>query len=433
MKRTDHALMEPPSRSWVNTFTELMLQDVQRARTALQHLLTSSIRLIPTMREGRHGLEFQGEICVGGHFSDPEDESCNYTKVHFPWANSQYKANASCQAESSVADMPRCMSQVLLAQLSCRMDPPGGPLSCSRFLVSRALVPPLISGPEISDGQKNSSRVLHLSEKTHMQDESIENKEKPANSVGPIDTVGPARSDSWIRNEFLRAIYLYLVSSIAAIKILAGGDEQAAQSILDALFRERLIKKVTTDLQRAGYLIKLTAAGANYCLSELGVSRGFKYNTTSLLRRHSLIRHDIASQLFVCGALLTGKVLTYEPEAASVSLPTLKVVDLTIWTTDGQKLGIEIERTCKYHDGLRAALVRAICAVRNRQFNRVIFVLKNARAVERYEEALDEDSLRVPPGVKCEWAEDGRLALTEDDIRMMEFVIGSPEIWEGAE
>jgi hypothetical protein len=266
-----------------------------------------------------------------------------------------------------------------------------------------------------------------------MQHKLIENTDKPASSVGPIDTVGPARSDSWIRNEFLRAIYLYLISSFAAIKSLAGGDGGAAQSILDALFRERLIKKVNTDLQRAGYLIKLTAAGVDYCLSELGATRGFKYNTTSLLRRHSLIRHDIASQLFVCGALLTGKVLTYEPEAALVSSPSAKVVDLTIWNTAGQTLGIEIERTSKYHDGLLSALVRAICAVRNGQFNRVIFVLKNARAVERYEGALEEDSLRVPPGVKCEWAEDGSLALTENDLRMMEFVIGSPEIWEGAE
>jgi len=69
----------------MNNFTELMLKDVHRARTALQHLLTSRIRLTPTMREGRKGLTFKGETCVGGLFSDPEDESCNYTRVHFPW------------------------------------------------------------------------------------------------------------------------------------------------------------------------------------------------------------------------------------------------------------------------------------------------------------------------------------------------------------
>lgn len=265
-----------------------------------------------------------------------------------------------------------------------------------------------------------------------MQHTLLENIDKPATPVGPKDTAGPARSDSWIRNEFLRAIYLYLVSSFAAIKCLAGGDGDVAQSILDALFRERLIKKVYTDLQRAEYLIKLTAAGVDYCQSDLGATRRFKYNSTSVLQRHSLIRHDLASQLFVCGALLTGKVLKYEPEAALVSSPYAKVVDLTIWNTDGETLGIEIERTAKYQERLLSALVRSICAVRKEQLNRVIFVLKNAHAVERYERALDDDFLCVPPGVKCKWAKDGSLALTENDLHAMEFEIGSPEIWEGA-
>ena len=83
--RLDDTKLQGVLRDRMSNFTELMQKDVHKARVALRHLLTSRIQLTPVVREGCKGVSFRGETVVGGLFSDPDEESDNYTRLQFPW------------------------------------------------------------------------------------------------------------------------------------------------------------------------------------------------------------------------------------------------------------------------------------------------------------------------------------------------------------
>lgn len=265
-----------------------------------------------------------------------------------------------------------------------------------------------------------------------MHHESINDINNPADAAGPQQENSLAKLAQQLFSPFISGIYLYGFSCLQVIKFLLGNDDASATEALDTLLKEKLIKSIKTDQQQSGQVFKLTPAGADHAETDLGQVRGRKYDSTARLERPSRVRHDISSQLYAFRIRNRHAGIRYLPEAAMPVSKKTKLFDIVMMPKPGQLVGVEIERTSKYGEELKASMARTVRAIRSGDVDYVVFVLTTAEAVARYDRVLDDDSLVVYRKKGRRWIQDYVLDLTSDDLMRVVCVVGNPMIWKGA-